>query len=482
MTEPIDPRDLLMFDTMQKLEDEAARLLFDRVRAEANQIGMNVLNDDEKAILYKYKEKKEVLARNRSDEATRQLGLLEVVQSAIHRSGETRPRPAADPPRSYPIRTICPKFSPGSDPFGALDTWLAGVNNFIRLQRVDNASDQKSVLFSSIDLNAQFRLGDRLLPDSAYVESLTYPQHVEEVRLTFSPPEESILWKSDYKFYKQLCGTTITDYLQRKGQLYKLGYRQTLDCEHLIEEAIAHVYHHNVRKEIIRLAPKTFKALISASQFAVGLIRQMESLANPNAVGLASVTHTAPALASTSSRPATSLGEMALGVEQENYEGFEEPLTVSPLEFCLFNESDEETLFWSNQPKAGEGDYDNDVVGEMGGPQDSPASPEGPCWFCSKLGHVKRTCPSRLKSVHARSGASRPSRGFRGGRSATRVGEVRRGSSRRGRFSPRNTSSSSSSAPAEEEGEKSPEDEYDENVDHEEVGGLYDAHHDQSDF
>ena len=179
------------------------------------------------------------MAKNHSDEAARQLGILEIVQSAIGQSGEARPRPALEPPRAYPIRTICPKFSPGSDPIGALDTWLAGVSNFIRLQRVDNASDQKCVLFSSVDLNAQFRLGDRLLPNSDYVKDLTYAQYVEEVRLIFSPPEESILWKSDYCQFRQNRGTTITDYIQRKGQLFKLGYRQDLDCEHFIKEAIA---------------------------------------------------------------------------------------------------------------------------------------------------------------------------------------------------------------------------------------------------
>ena len=217
MSEPLDPRDARMFETMQNLEDGTAWALFDRVLADGNLEGIDVLNDAKKAVLYKYKEKKEILEKNRSDEAARQLGILEIVQSAVGQSGEARPWLAVEPPRAYPIRTIFPKFSPGSDPIGALDTWLAGVNNFIRLQRVDNASDQKCVLFSSVDLNAQFRLGDRLLPDSDFVKDLTYAQYIKEVRLTFSPPEESILWKSDYRHYKQNRGTTITDYIQRKA-------------------------------------------------------------------------------------------------------------------------------------------------------------------------------------------------------------------------------------------------------------------------
>ena len=58
---------------------------------------------------------------------------------------------------------------------------------------------KKKVLFSSIDINAQYRLGSRLLPNSNFVEGLTYEQYLEELRLIFLPPEESVLWKTDYK-------------------------------------------------------------------------------------------------------------------------------------------------------------------------------------------------------------------------------------------------------------------------------------------
>ena len=78
-----------------------------------------------------------------------------------------------------PIRVTCPKFTPASDPIGSLETWLAGVQNFLSLQRVTDLEDQNKVLFSSIDLNAQYRLGARLLPNSTFVEGLTYEQYVE---------------------------------------------------------------------------------------------------------------------------------------------------------------------------------------------------------------------------------------------------------------------------------------------------------------
>ena len=82
-----------------------------------------------------------------------------------------------------PIRTTCPKFSPASDPIGSLATWLAGVQNFISLQRVTDLEDQKRVLFSLIDINAQYRLGERLLPNSTFVES-----HPGKRRWATAPP------------------------------------------------------------------------------------------------------------------------------------------------------------------------------------------------------------------------------------------------------------------------------------------------------
>ena len=231
----------------------------------------------------------------------------------------------------------------------------------------------------------------------------------------------------------------------------------------------------------------------------------MESPSQPNSIGLASVTHPAPSSTpSTSTKTSNLVGEMGLGFEEED-EGFVEPLTISQIEFCLFNEADDETAFWNNQPDGSEADVEGDLVGEMAGagPQNSPASPEGPCWFCSALGHVKRNCPARLKAVHAKVGiSSRPSRGGRGGRTYQRFEEARRGSPRRGRPPPRSRSSTTPSgrsamdsrrgifpvrerrvgeisdtgheehsAPPEEGGELDGE-----------VGGLYDAKYDQAGF
>ena len=111
-----------------------------------------------------------------------------------------------------------------------------------------------------------------------------------------------------------------------------------------------------------------------------------------------------------------------MGLDEDLEEGFVEPLTISQIEFCIFNEEQEETDFWDSQSvsqEEGEG-----FLGELG-PQ-SPASPDGPCWFCSAPGHVKAKCPARLNAVHAKYGASRP----KVGRGRRCFEEVRRGSSR----------------------------------------------------
>ena len=102
------------------------------------------------------------------------------------------------------------------------------------------------------------------------------------------------------------------------------------------------------------------------------------------------------------------MGEMGLTEELEDE--YVEPLTIAQMEFCIFNEEQEETDFWDSQsvlPEEEEG-----VIGELG-PQ-SPASPDGPCWFCNVAGHVKARCPARLNAVHSKYGASRPKVG-RGG-------------------------------------------------------------------
>ena len=484
----LDPRDIEMFKFIDQSEGEAARAVFQKVLDDETQRGLGALSDAERELLSRWKAKSEQLHQRRAEESSRLLGLF---QSLNHGA------PAASAGRTFPIRTTCPKFSPGLDSIGSLETWLAGVQNFISLQRVTDPEDQRRVLFSSIDINAQFRLGERLLPNSRVAKGLSYDEYVEQVRLIFSPPEESTLWKTDYKNFRQSRGTTITDYLQKKGQLFKMGYRSNLDDQHFIEESISNIYHTGVKREVYRAAPTTFSALITASQKAVGLIRLMESPSSPNAVGLASISHPAPlATSSASARSSHLVGEMRSEFEDID-EGFVEPLTVSQIEFCIFNEEDDETVFWSNQPDGSDlFDSEDQVVGEMAGAGNSPAHPEGPCWFCSAPGHVKRSCPARLKAVHAKSGSTpRSSRGGRGGggRSYQRLEEVRRGAApRRGRGRGRGSSSDSRrgiypvrerrvgeiSDVLHEEDTELPEGEEVNG----EVGGLYDSNYEQTGF
>ena len=50
------------------------------------------------------------------------------------------------------------------------------------------------------------------------------------------------------------------------------------------------------------------------------------------------------------------------GEEEDEDEGFVEPLTVAQMDFCLLNKSDEESIFWESQP---DGSEDPETVGEM---------------------------------------------------------------------------------------------------------------------
>ena len=435
-----DPRDKPMFEFLDRVESEAARAAYQKVLNDPVG-GLAVLTPEERKTMVDWKSKSEIRNRKRAEEAARTLGVYSQIYSDQERQLAKNSAAAAPITRPSPIRMTCPKFNPATDPIGSLATWLAGVHNFQSLQRVTNLEDKIMVLFGSIDINAQYRLGERLLPTSPFVKTLTYEQYVEQITLVFSPPEESQLWRSDYKSYKQARGTTVLDYIQKKGQLFKLGYKESLDSQHFIEETILNLFHSKVKQEVYRAAPTTFADLITVSQKAVGLIRLMEAPAAPNTIGLASVSHPAPASASSSSSSFSRssgglVGELLeAGEEEDEDEGFVEPLTIAQMDFCLLNESNEESIFWESQP---DGSEESETVGEMGGsPQNSPASPEGPCWVCSGP-HVKRNCPSRLKAVHAKVGRMpRPSRGGRGGRPFRRFEEVRRGAPRRGRSSPR---------------------------------------------
>ena len=54
--------------------------------------------------------------------------------------------------------------------------------------------------------------------------------------------------------------------------------------------------------------------------------------------------------------------------------GFVKPLTISQIEFCLFNEAEDETAFWSSQPDGSEAEGEGDLVGEMAGA--APRTPQ----------------------------------------------------------------------------------------------------------
>ena len=93
---------------------------------------------DKKELVLRWKNKSELQSKRRADKASRQLGLY----ASLYASDSPSPSETAC---AFPIRTTCPKFSPASDLIGSLETWLAGVQNFISLQRVTDIVDQKRV-------------------------------------------------------------------------------------------------------------------------------------------------------------------------------------------------------------------------------------------------------------------------------------------------------------------------------------------------
>ena len=162
-----DPLDKPMIEYIDRVEAEAARAAFQKVLNGTT--GLDFLDDDEREVMLRWKSKSELQTQKWAEEASRQLSMYANIFAS------ERPHPA-DTPRVTPIRVTCPKFTPASDPIGSLETWLAGVQNFHSLQRITDLEDKKKVLFSSIDINAQYRLGSRLLPNST-VTSCAFRDH-----------------------------------------------------------------------------------------------------------------------------------------------------------------------------------------------------------------------------------------------------------------------------------------------------------------
>ena len=218
------------------------------------------------------------------------------------------------------------------------------VGNFCVLSRMETDLDRKRVLFGSMDMKSQFRLMPDLNQASGVALALRYDQYKDRVAAIFSPEEEGILWKSNYKSLKQNRRVTTTDYIQRKARLFRRSYKESPNSGHFLEDAIACIYDTEVRREVIRSDPKDYNSLMEAAQKAVGFVRLSQVHLNPNENGLASISHPAPAVTTTAK--VETVGELrgqSWGGESESVE--EEPLTIAQMEFCVFNETNKETVF-----------------------------------------------------------------------------------------------------------------------------------------
>ena len=130
---------------------------------------------------------------------------------------------------------------------------------------------------------------------------------------------------------------------------------------------------------------------MEATQKAVGFVRLTQGHLNPNQNGLASIRHPAPA--ATATAKVETVGELrgqSRGGEDESVE--EEPLSIAQMEFCVFNETNEESVFWDAQTLAEAGAGTVKGIYKF---RDAPPSAMGPCWNCNQLCHQKRQCPGR---------------------------------------------------------------------------------------
>ena len=113
-----------------------------------------------------------------------------------------------------------------------------------------------------------------------------------------------------------------------------------------MENAIASIYNPEVRREVIRSDPKNYNSLMQASQKAVGFVRLKQHYLNPHEHGLASFSHPEAVKTTLSAARGGTEGEVGMETwEGEHDSGIEEPLTTKQLEFCVFDETPDETAF-----------------------------------------------------------------------------------------------------------------------------------------
>ena len=414
---PASETDRRLMQFLEAEEKNEVRQLLERAEAEGGE-GGGGLNEAQREVLMKAAQKVKDKKEKYEEEVLRIEGIKQMIASAI--GGGARGGAGATGGSGGGLavsnfnhpRARMPMYNSSGEDKSDYRSHVQAVKTYLTLQKVVGEQERIQLFFLSFDSKARYRMAATLDPGLDDIRRLTFAQYVGRANELFEPASECELWKADFRQLTQRRNDSIQDYLQNKSSLYKRAYASRMSsAEHLIEEAVSGIYNSEVRKEVIRVGPKTYEELLAAALKATGFVRKTGNYARPQDYGLASVSH----------RESTGTGGGAGGAgegkshlgqleeeEEEKEEGDDDsPLTLGEVERCMLNETEIETSYWHEQPMPG--GYLEEV--EDGSQTTFKYLPPGAgCWSCGSTMHLKARCPKRLEAVKDRLGAERRSR------------------------------------------------------------------------
>ena len=398
-------------------EQHEVETLLEKAQAEGEGLEGAGLTEAQRKVLMKAAQKAKDKKEKYEEEALRVEGIKQMIAAAISRDAGGTGRAvgttggAGGPAMSsfsHP-RARMPMYNSSGEDKSDYRSHVQAVKTYLTLQKVAGEQEKIQLFFLSFDSKARYRMSATLDPGLDDIRRLTFAQYVARANELFEPVSECELWKSDFRQLTQRRNDSIQDYLQNKSSLYKRAYATRMSsAEHLIEEAVSGIYNSEVRKEVIRVGPRTYEELLAAALKATGFVRKTGNYARPQDYGLASVSHRE----STGTGGGAGEGKAHLGqLEEEEEEKGEEdddsPLTLGEVERCMLNETEIETSYWHEQPMPG--GYLEEV--EDGSQSTFKYLPPGAgCWSCGSTMHLKARCPKRLEAVKDRLGAERKNR------------------------------------------------------------------------
>ena len=294
-----------------------------------------------------------------------------------------------------------PKQAPGEAAYlPDFSRHITAIKTYLSLRQIVNPSQQKNILYLSLEGGAARRLSEDMAPASTECQPLDFAGYVDKLSSIFEPTSDSELARASFQSAKQGPHEDVQSYFVRKRNLFRKAYSTGSEI-HFIDAYIASLYHPKVREEVLRTKPSTYAQVYSSSCDAVAFIRRIQGPGAQQQKGLSSVLGFEN-LGHNAAEP-MELGQITEAAEQGPEEASE--WSSEELSYLGSMEEEDDVRYWEsiNQLTSG-----------------------GSCWHCNSPSHKRKDCPERLKAAGRRDQGSRGSfRGFsRGG-----FGSRNRGSS-----------------------------------------------------